>query len=94
MIFGLQNSREWARFCEGVLARPDLTHDPRFSDNPRRVANRGELTSLIEARFAAMTMAEAEALLDSAGIANAPINGMANVSGPIRSWRRATAGGP
>ncbi len=79
VIFGLQNSREWARFCEGVLARPDLTHDPRFSDNPRRVANRGELTAVIEARFATLTLAQAEALLDSAGIANAPINGMADV---------------
>jgi itaconate CoA-transferase len=79
VIFGLQNSREWARFCEGVLARPDLIDDPRFSDNPRRVANRGELTALIEARFAPMTLAEVEALLDGAGIANAPINSMADV---------------
>jgi itaconate CoA-transferase len=79
VIFGLQNSREWARFCQGVLGRPDLTLDPRFSDNPRRVANRGELTALIEARFAPMTLAEVEALLDGAGIANAPINSMADV---------------
>jgi itaconate CoA-transferase len=79
VIFGLQNSREWARFCEGVLARPDLIDDPRFSNNPRRVANRPELTALIEARFVVLTLAEAEALLDSAGIANAPINRMADV---------------
>jgi itaconate CoA-transferase len=79
VIFGLQNSREWARFCEGVLARPELILDPRFSDNPRRVAHRGELTALIEARFAAMTLPEVEAMLDSAGIANAPINTMADV---------------
>jgi len=79
VIFGLQNSREWARFCEGVLARPDLTLDPRFSDNPRRVANRPALTAVIEARFAAMTLAEVETLLDDAGIANAPINAMADV---------------
>jgi crotonobetainyl-CoA:carnitine CoA-transferase CaiB-like acyl-CoA transferase len=100
VIFGLQNSREWARFCEGVLARPDLTLDPRFSDNPRRVANRAELTALIEARFATMTLAEAEDLLDGAGIANAPINVMADVwahpqlAGRDR-WRTVmTPGGP
>jgi itaconate CoA-transferase len=79
VIFGLQNSREWRRFCDGVLARPDLTLDPRFSDNPGRVANRAELTALIEARFAVMTVAEVEALLDSADIANAPISSMADV---------------
>ncbi|HLZ84861.1 MAG TPA: CaiB/BaiF CoA-transferase family protein [Caulobacteraceae bacterium] len=79
VIFGLQNSREWARFCEEVLARPELAGDPRFSDNPRRVANRSELTALIEARFAAMTLPEVEALLDGAGIANAPISAVADV---------------
>jgi len=79
VIFGLQNAREWKTFCEAVLDRPDLTHDPRFSDNPRRVANRGELTAIIEARFANLTTAQAEALLDRAGVANAPISLMADV---------------
>jgi crotonobetainyl-CoA:carnitine CoA-transferase CaiB-like acyl-CoA transferase len=79
VIFGLQNAREWKTFCEAVLDRPDLTLDPRFADNPRRVANRDALTAIIEARFAAMTVAEAEALLDQAGIACAPMNRMADV---------------
>ncbi len=79
VIFGLQNSREWARFCENVLGQPGLIDNPSFSENPRRVANRSALTAVIEARFAALTVAEAEALLDGAGIANAPINTMADV---------------
>jgi len=79
VIFGLQNSREWARFCEAVMGRPELTGDPRFADNPARVAHRPALTALIEARFAAMTLPQVEALLDGAGIANAPIGGMADV---------------
>jgi crotonobetainyl-CoA:carnitine CoA-transferase CaiB-like acyl-CoA transferase len=79
VIFGLQNAREWKTFCEAVLDRPDLTADPRFSDNPRRVANREALTAIIEARLGAMTVAEAEALLDQAGIACAPMNLMADV---------------
>jgi crotonobetainyl-CoA:carnitine CoA-transferase CaiB-like acyl-CoA transferase len=79
VIFGLQNAREWKTFCEAVLDRPDLTLDPRFSDNPRRVANRAELTAIIEARFANLTTTQAEALLDRAGVANAPISLMADV---------------
>jgi crotonobetainyl-CoA:carnitine CoA-transferase CaiB-like acyl-CoA transferase len=79
VIFGLQNAREWKTFCEAVLGRPDLTLDPRFSDNPRRVANRAELTAIIEARFAGLTTIQAEALLDRAGVANAPISLMADV---------------
>jgi crotonobetainyl-CoA:carnitine CoA-transferase CaiB-like acyl-CoA transferase len=79
VIFGLQNAREWKTFCEAVLERPELTADPRFSDNPRRVANRAALTAIIEARFADLTLRQAEALLDQAGVANAPISLMADV---------------
>jgi crotonobetainyl-CoA:carnitine CoA-transferase CaiB-like acyl-CoA transferase len=79
VIFGLQNNREWKTFCEVALERPDLTQDPRFADNPTRVKHRAALTEIIEARFAGMTLGEAEALLDRAGIANAPLNTMADV---------------
>ena len=79
VIFGLQNSREWARFCEGVLRRPELITDARFKDNSSRVANRADLTTLIETRFSSLTRDETGELLDSAGIANAPMNAMADV---------------
>ncbi|WP_020206538.1 CoA transferase, partial [Cupriavidus sp. WS] len=74
VIFGLQNEREWQAFCEKVLDQPGLLEDERFTSNSGRVKNRAELTALIEARFAAMTVAEVEALLDAAQIANAPMN--------------------
>ena len=79
VIFGLQNPREWARFCERVLGRPELAQDPRFSDNPRRVANRAELTALIESRFASLTVTEVETLLEQAEIGSSPMNAMADV---------------
>jgi crotonobetainyl-CoA:carnitine CoA-transferase CaiB-like acyl-CoA transferase len=79
VIFGLQNPREWKTFCQGVLGEASLAADPRFADNPSRVANRAALTALIEARFAAMTLPEVEALLDRAGIANAPMSSMADL---------------
>jgi crotonobetainyl-CoA:carnitine CoA-transferase CaiB-like acyl-CoA transferase len=74
VIFGLQNEREWQAFCNKVLAQPELLKDERFSSNSGRVKNRGELTALIEARFAPMTVTQVEALLDEAQIANAPMN--------------------
>lgn len=79
VIFGLQNEREWARFCDGVLSRPDLTTDARFAANPQRVAHRALLTDLIETRFSTLTLAEVEVLLDQAGISNAQVSGMADV---------------
>ncbi|WP_416051417.1 CaiB/BaiF CoA transferase family protein [Cupriavidus basilensis] len=74
VIFGLQNEREWQAFCNKVLAQPELLKDERFASNSGRVKNRTELTALIEARFAPMTVTQVEALLDDAQIANAPMN--------------------
>jgi crotonobetainyl-CoA:carnitine CoA-transferase CaiB-like acyl-CoA transferase len=79
VIFGLQNEREWASFCDRVLEQPALKDDPRFAGNPKRVRNRRELTILIETCFSGRTLAQVEALLDGAGIANAPINRLADV---------------
>jgi len=79
VVLGLQNEREWAVFCERVLARPGLASDPRFASNSARVANRPELTRMIEESFAGLDAAEVVARLDSAGIANGRLNGIADV---------------
>ena len=41
---------QFARLCE-VLATPELANDPRFADNPSRVANRAVLKELLEQRL-------------------------------------------
>src|SRR5204863_9396740 len=40
VMLGLQNEREWKLFCDKVLRRPELSADPRFDANMRRVENR------------------------------------------------------
>ena len=79
VIFGLQNPREWLRFCEIVMGDTDLAADPRFADNPARVANRPALTALIEARFSPLSLESVVALLDQGEIGNAPMNAMADL---------------
>jgi itaconate CoA-transferase len=74
IFLGLQNSREWVRFCELVLAQPELATDARFDSNPKRVANREALHAIIDASFARFTAAEVIERLDQAGIANARLN--------------------
>lgn len=74
VMLGIQNEREWAKFCAGVLDRPELAKDPRYDNNTRRTAARSEVVALIEAIFAGMTAAEVVTRLDAAGIANARIN--------------------
>ncbi len=74
VIFGIQNEREWVMFCDKVLGQPTLATDARFANVAARVANRAELTGLIEDFFASMTKAEAADLLERAGIANGRLN--------------------
>jgi itaconate CoA-transferase len=74
VLFGIQNDREWTRFCTEVLGAPDIADDERFADNVRRVANRAELTRLIERAFATLTADDVVRRLNAAGIANGRLN--------------------
>lgn len=71
VFLGLQNEREWKKFCEAVLEKPDLAEDSRFSTNTERVENVEALRQEIEKVFAALSSEEALARLEGAGIANA-----------------------
>jgi itaconate CoA-transferase len=74
VMFGLQNEREWAAFCEKVLLHPGLAQDPRYGSNSRRVANRSDINALIAEVFATLTTEQVIERLDAAGIANARMN--------------------
>ena len=74
VYLGLQNEREWGRFCAEALGRPEVATDPRFSSNPRRVEHRAELDALITGAFSGLTGDEVIARLESAQIANARMN--------------------
>ena len=79
VMLGLQNEREWQVFCAKVLGQPSLASDERFSANPRRVEHRDALRAIIVARFAQLSATQLVALLEEAQIANAQVNGMAEV---------------
>jgi itaconate CoA-transferase len=74
VYLGLQNDREWARFCADVLGDPALASDPRFGANADRVAHRDALDALINAAFAKHSAEAVLARLDAAQIANARMN--------------------
>jgi itaconate CoA-transferase len=52
IVIGIQNEREWVRFCAEVLADAALASDPRFCDMERRVGNRAALEAIVSAAFA------------------------------------------
>jgi itaconate CoA-transferase len=74
IYLGIQNQREWVRFCEQVLGQPELATDLRFATNARRVEHRALLHTTIAAVFADLPASEILDLLVSAGIAHARRN--------------------
>src|SRR6185436_4663384 len=74
VYFGVQNEREWRRFCALVLEQPALADDARFASNAGRVAHRAELHDIIDATFAALTAEQVMERLEAADIANGRMN--------------------
>jgi crotonobetainyl-CoA:carnitine CoA-transferase CaiB-like acyl-CoA transferase len=79
VILGLQNEREWLQFCNKVLLQPELATDARFDRNALRSANRAELEAIILSAFSSLTAEQVVERLDSAQIANANMNSMADL---------------
>ena len=76
VMLGLQNEREWVKFCDLALQHPDLATDPRFTANFKRVAERDALRRIIVEAFAQLTTAQVLERLEAAQIANAKVNTM------------------
>ena len=79
VMLGLQNEREWVRFCETVLQMPELASNSRFNTNSLRNQNRSELEGIILSVFASLTASQVIQRLDDAAIANARMNNMADL---------------
>ena len=78
VILACGNDNLYRKFCE-VAAVPELADDPRFASNGKRVENRAELTRLLQAIFLKRTTHEWVDALEAAGVANGPINDVAQV---------------
>lgn len=76
VLISIQSDREWARFADVFIGRPDLAQDPRHATNVARVANRSETDAAVAAAFARRTLAEAEAAILEADVAFATVNDM------------------
>ena len=77
VVLGLQNEREWAAFCKGVLEQPALAVNPAYDSVSKRSTARVALRALIEAVFADLTVEQVMVRLDAAGIGYGQMNDMA-----------------
>ncbi|MEU0275029.1 CaiB/BaiF CoA-transferase family protein [Streptomyces sp. NPDC006307] len=80
VLLSVQNDREWRRLAEQVLERPKLGDDPAFATNTARVAHREKTDAVVAEALARLATAEAVARLETAGIACARLNTVADVA--------------
>ncbi|WP_454724702.1 MULTISPECIES: CaiB/BaiF CoA transferase family protein [Cupriavidus] len=71
-VIGAANPKLWSALC-GVIGRPELMRDARFTDNAARIRNRDALIAEIEAEFAREPAAHWVDALLAAGVPAAPI---------------------
>ena len=79
VLFGIQNDREWRKFCSDVLQRDDLGGDPKYLGNTARADNRESLEPVIRAIIQGMPTSHALEKLQGAGIATAEVKDMAGL---------------
>jgi formyl-CoA transferase len=75
---GVANNALWERFCR-ALELEELLEDPRFLDNPKRVAHRKEIVPIIERRMRTLTKGDIVRRLREANVPVGPINGLDEV---------------
>ncbi|MFN0301443.1 MAG: CaiB/BaiF CoA transferase family protein [Burkholderiales bacterium] len=78
VIVACGNDNLYQKLCD-VLKRPDLAADPRFATNGKRVENRVEMTRMLQEIFVTRTTRDWVETLEAAGVANGPINTVAQV---------------
>jgi len=78
VLLGLQNEREWKKFCDLVMRQPQLATDARFDTNGKRVQHRDDLDQLMAQVFGQLTAEEIIARLEDAQIANGRLNTVAD----------------
>ena len=93
VLISIQNEREWARFCQVVLAEADLPGKPGFQDNTARVANRPVVDARVAASIGVLTREQAAARFTAAGTAYGFVNGVAEL-GAHPALRRVDVGTP
>jgi len=80
VLISIQNEREWAAFCAGVLGDAALAGDPRFAGNSARVANRRALDDVIRKVFGAQPRDGIVLLLEQARIAYGRVSTLEDVA--------------
>lgn len=72
------NDDQFRRLCEAI-GSPELSDDPRFSDNAKRVENRTELANILNSKLSSNPISHWMTVLQEAGLTVTPINTIEDV---------------
>jgi formyl-CoA transferase len=78
MVLSVSTDRIWLRMTEAT-GHPEWATDPRFLGNPQRTAHADEVDAAVSEWFASHTAAEAQRILDEAGVPVCPIYSIADI---------------
>jgi formyl-CoA transferase len=78
MVLSVSTDRVWQRMIE-AMGHPEWADDPRFASNPARTTHADEVDEVVGAWFAEHTAADAQRILDEAGVPVSPIYSIADI---------------
>lgn len=79
LAIGGNGENIFRRFAR-AMGRPELAEDERFSNNPTRVKHHSELDQIIGSWVASLTLAQAQAILNDAGVPAGPVMSIADIA--------------
>ena len=82
VVLSAYTAPHFARLCD-VLGKPELVTDPRFVDNPSRVAHRPELLAEVEEVLGRLTTQECVERLGALGLVVAAVRTYADVAASL-----------
>lgn len=85
---GAANQRNWERML-AVIGAPELNDDPRFANNPGRMANLKALEDILNEKFRARDSATWLAALEEAGVPAGPVFNVAQMHADPQTLARA-----
>jgi crotonobetainyl-CoA:carnitine CoA-transferase CaiB-like acyl-CoA transferase len=88
LVIAVQNDREWARLCAGVIGQPELADDPRFATNNARVENRAAMDTILVDAFSKFDLKHLEEVLGETAIAFGAVNSVQQLADhpQVRRW--------
>jgi formyl-CoA transferase len=78
VVLSVSTDRVWLRMTE-AMGHPEWATDPRYMSNPERTKRADEVDALVGGWFAEHTAAEAQRILDAAGVPVSPIYSIADI---------------